>query len=65
MDSLTGYIKKAFEYKDNGDYKIQIHGGGMGCALIRASVFDRLDYPWYDWVNYSASLFLGLLMFKK
>lgn len=34
------------------EYKIQIHGGGMGCALIRTSVFQRLKYPWYDWVNY-------------
>ena len=36
----------------DGIYKIQIHGGGMGCALIRTDVFRRLQYPWYDWVNY-------------
>ena len=34
------------------EYKIQIHGGGMGCALIKTEVFQRLKYPWYDWVNY-------------
>lgn len=38
--------------KDKGERKIQIHGGGMGCALIRTDVFRRLPYPWYDWVNY-------------
>lgn len=35
-----------------GDPKIRVHGGGMGCALIRTSVFERISYPWYDWVNY-------------
>lgn len=32
--------------------KIEIHGGGSGCALIRTDVFRKLTYPWYDWVNY-------------
>lgn len=41
--------------RDHGKYKIRIHGGGMGCALIRTDVFRRLRYPWYDWVNYSDS----------
>ena len=39
--------------KDDGVYKLTIHGGGMGCALIKADVFRRLKYPWYDWVNYA------------
>lgn len=38
--------------RDEGKTKIRIHGGGMGCALIRASVFQRIEYPWYYWVNY-------------
>lgn len=41
--------------RDNGNYKIEIHGGGMGCALIRTDVFRRMRYPWYDWVNYADS----------
>ena len=36
-----------------GETKIRIHGGGMGCAMIAVDVFKRLKYPWYDWVNYS------------
>ena len=32
--------------------KIEAHGGGMGCALIRTDVFRRTSYPWFDWVNY-------------
>ena len=37
---------------ESGETKIMIHGGGMGCALIKTDVFRRLSYPWYDWVNY-------------
>lgn len=38
--------------RESGQYKVQIHGGGMGCALIMTEVFNRIDYPWYDWTNY-------------
>ena len=38
--------------REDGQYKVQIHGGGMGCALIKTSVFQKFAYPWYDWVNY-------------
>ena len=41
------------ELKDSGQYRIQIHGGGMGCAMIKTDVFNRIKYPWYDWVNYA------------
>ena len=44
---------KALAERDEN--KIKIHGGGMGCALIKTSVFKRLSYPWYDWVNYADS----------
>ncbi|MBQ1364431.1 MAG: glycosyltransferase [Clostridia bacterium] len=35
-----------------GETKFEIHGGGMGCALIRTEVFEKAPYPWFDWVNY-------------
>ena len=38
--------------RESGLTKVQIHGGGMGCAFIKVSVFRSIDYPWYDWVNY-------------
>ena len=41
------------ELKDNGKFRVQIHGGGMGCAFIKTDVFNRIKYPWYDWVNYA------------
>lgn len=40
------------ELKEAGEL-VRIHGGGMGCILIRTSVFERLFYPWYDWINYA------------
>lgn len=40
------------DFRENGEHKVQIHGGGMACALIRVDVFDRIQYPWFDWVNY-------------
>ena len=43
------------ELRDSEVYKLEIHGGGMGCALIRTDVFRKMDYPWYDWVNYATS----------
>ena len=45
----AGELKKL---ADGGVKKIEIHGGGMGCALIHTDVFRRTSYPWYDWVNY-------------
>lgn len=47
------------ELKENGEYKIHIHGGGMGCALIKTSVFEKIKYPWYDWVNYKNKAMLS------
>ena len=41
------------EKRESGDYMTRIHGGGMGCILIRMTVFDLLLYPWFDWVNYA------------
>lgn len=46
------YIAEETEqFRIKGVKKFQIHGGGMGCALIRIDIFKRLQYPWYDWVN--------------
>lgn len=45
--------KELIEFEQQGEKKIEIHGGGMGCAFIRTSIFDEIEYPWYDWVNYA------------
>ena len=41
------------ERRQRGEYKVQVHGGGMGCALIRTSVFRQMDYPYFKWVTYA------------
>lgn len=46
--------KEIAKMKENGQRKVRIHGGGMGCALINADVFNRTQYPWYDWANYKS-----------
>ena len=40
------------EELEKGNEVVRIHGGGMGCILIKRHVFERIAYPWYDWVNY-------------
>lgn len=45
--------KEMQEMSNAGKHKIKIHGGGMGCAMIKTDVFRRIRYPWYDWVNYA------------
>lgn len=47
--------KEMTEFRNRGQYKIEIHGGGMGCALIKTDVFRKIPYPWYDWVNYKTA----------
>ena len=43
------------KFRDEGTYKIKIHGGGMGCAFIKTDIFNQIRYPWFDWVNYADS----------
>lgn len=40
------------QMRARGEYKVQIHGGGMGCALIKTELFRKLSWPWFYWVNY-------------
>lgn len=47
----TGEELKAL--RDAGQTKVEINGGGMGCALIRTDLFRRITYPWFAWVNYN------------
>jgi GT2 family glycosyltransferase len=47
------------QMREAGQYKVRIHGSGMGCALIKTSVFKKLKYPWFDWVHYTSGKMLG------
>ena len=41
------------DLKADGKTLVEIHGGGMGCALINTDIFRRLAYPWYRWITYN------------
>ena len=45
-------VEEMRQMRGSGEHLVRIHGGGMGCALIRVRLFDEIDYPWFDWVNY-------------
>ena len=45
--------------KDRCKHKVLIHGGGMGCAFIKTDVFNRVNYPWFDWTNYKSGAMLS------
>lgn len=51
--------KELAELKEAGQFKVRIHGGGMGCAMINTSLFRLIEYPWYDWVNYKGGAMLS------
>lgn len=42
------------KFREEKKHKIEIHGGGMGCAFISTDVFRKIRYPWFDWVNYKS-----------
>lgn len=39
--------------REDGHSKIRVHGGGLGCALVRTSVFERISWPFFRWYIYS------------
>lgn len=41
------------ELRESGDYLIHVKGGGMGCCLIRTSVFRALPFPWFEWTDHA------------
>lgn len=45
--------------RDQGVKREMIHGGGLGCALIRTSVFDRIPFPYFKWTHYEDGNVLG------
>lgn len=38
------------ELAENGTNLIEVRGGGFGCVLIRTSVFNRTEQPWFNYV---------------
>lgn len=56
---LTGYENFTDENNLNtrnipSETRIDIKGGGMGCALIKTELFKKLQYPWFKYVEYES-----------
>lgn len=41
------------DMRENGENLVEIHGCGLGCALVKTDVFKAIPRPWFKWVNYS------------
>ena len=41
------------QLREQGEFRIPVKGGGMGCSLLRTSVFERLQFPWFKWTDTS------------
>ena len=39
------------ELRESGEYAIEVKGGGLGCALLRTEIFERLHFPWFEWTD--------------
>ena len=50
---ITEDAYTADELKSSGMKRIRIRGSGLGCALIHRSVFEKMRYPYFKWVEYA------------
>ena len=39
--------------------RIPVKGGGFGCALIRTDLFNKIPYPWFQYVSYENNTYLS------
>ena len=37
------------QLRERGEHRIKVKGGGLGCALLKPSVFEQLEFPWFKW----------------
>ena len=45
--------------RGRGEHLIRVKGGGLGCALIKTSVFERVEFPWFEWVDQAREKFIA------
>ena len=46
-------------FAENGVDLIDVKGCGMGCAIIRTQVFERLPHPWFKFEDYPSGNCFG------
>lgn len=47
------------ELKNFPSTRIEIKGGGFGCAFIKTSMLEKMKYPYFNYVNYEDGDFLS------
>ena len=52
-------VEELRQLRESGVYREQIHGGGLGCALIKTDVFNRIAFPYFKWTHYQDGNVLG------
>lgn len=45
-------IEELRKLRESDVKREQVHGGGLGCALIKTSLFDQIDFPYFKWTHY-------------
>lgn len=48
----SGYTAEEVAQLKESGAAVRVHGGGLGCALIKMDVFNRISWPWFKWVIY-------------
>ena len=49
-EQFTG--EEMASFREVGKYKVEVRGGGMGCALISREAVTRTSFPWFKFVVY-------------
>ena len=47
-------VSELRKLRDGGASKVIIRGSGLGCALIHRSVFEKMQFPYFKWVEYAS-----------
>ena len=60
-DSNTNpfFTNELIEKRNNGIFRLPVRSAGAACALIQTKVFEKLEYPWFDYISYKNKTFLS------
>ncbi len=50
--NLPNFVNRISYSELNGKIRVEVKGGGFGCALVKASVFQKIAFPWFKYVVY-------------
>lgn len=50
--SMQFFMNELKEKANQKDPRVEVHGGGLGCALIHTDLFKKIQKPWFRWIIY-------------